>query len=107
MLHHLILLQMIPADSTILLNMTSVLYNEKVFIEPEKFKPQRYLEGDVQKVKQHTIPFGIGEFAVFIVLYYIVYYYMRHFKLAQRANCFHKGSGLYNIFIENLLRFQL
>ena len=69
MLHHLILLQMIPADSTILLNMTSVLYNEKVFIEPEKFKPQRYLEGDVQKVKQHTIPFGIGELTYFIVLY--------------------------------------
>ena len=71
---------MIPAGSTILLNMTSVLYNEKVFIEPEKFKPQRYLEGDVQKVKQHTIPFGIGELTYFIVIYYIVYYYMRHIK---------------------------
>ena len=79
----LILLQMIPAGSTILLNMTSVLYNEKVFIEPEKFKPQRYLEGDVQKVKQHTIPFGIGEFSYLIVLYYIVYYYMCHLKLAH------------------------
>ena len=74
----LILLQMIPAGSTILLNMTSVLYNEKVFIEPEKFKPQRYLEGDVQKVKQHTIPFGIGELS--LTWYYIVYYYMRHIK---------------------------
>ena len=58
----LILFQLIPAGSTILLNMTSVLYNEEVFIEPEKFKPQRYLEGNAQKVKQHTIPFGIGEF---------------------------------------------
>ena len=63
------MLQMIPAGSTILLNMTSVLYNEKIFIEPEKFKPQRYLEGDVQKVKQHTIPFGIVEYAYFKVSY--------------------------------------
>ena len=53
--------QLIPAGSELMLNMSSVLHDEKVFEEPEKFKPERYLEGDVTLKKQRTIPFGIGE----------------------------------------------
>ena len=52
--------QLIPAGSDILLNMASVLHDETVFEEPLKFRPERYLEGDVAKKKQQTLPFGLG-----------------------------------------------
>ena len=39
----------------------SVLHDEKVFEEPEKFKPERYLEGDIALKKQRTLAFGIGK----------------------------------------------
>ena len=54
-------LQLIPAGSDLMLNMASVLHDEKVFEEPENFKPERYLEGDIALKKQRTIPFGIGK----------------------------------------------
>ena len=44
-----------------MLNMASVLADKVVFEEPEKFKPERYLEGDIALKKQRTIPFGVGE----------------------------------------------
>lgn len=44
-----------------MLNMASVLHDESVFEEPDKFKPERYLTGDIALKKQRTIPFGIGE----------------------------------------------
>ena len=53
---------MIPAGAELLINMTSILADEKVFEEPEKFKPERYLEGDIALKKQRTIPFGIGKY---------------------------------------------
>ena len=52
--------QLIPAGSDILLNMASVLHDKTVFEEPLKFRPERYLEGDVAKKKQQTLPFGLG-----------------------------------------------
>jgi len=52
---------MIPADTEILLNMASVLHDETVFEDPTKFKPERYLTGNIALKKQRTIPFGIGE----------------------------------------------
>ena len=42
-------------------NMASALNDEKVFEEPKKFKPERYLTGDIALKKQRTIPFGIGK----------------------------------------------
>jgi len=41
--------------------MASVLYDPEVFEEPEKFKPERYLTGDITLKKKKTIPFGIGK----------------------------------------------
>ena len=51
---------MIPAGTDVLLNMASVLHDETVFEEPDKFKPERYLTGDIALKKKRTIPFGIG-----------------------------------------------
>ena len=45
-----------------MLNMSSVLNDETVFEEPDKFKPERYLTGDIALKKQRTIPFGIGKY---------------------------------------------
>ncbi|XP_067950732.1 cytochrome P450 2D20-like [Watersipora subatra] len=52
--------KILPSGADILLNMTSILYDETVFDEPDKFKPERYLIGDIALKKQQTIPFGIG-----------------------------------------------
>ena len=52
---------MIPAGTDVLLNMASVLHDETVFEEPDKFKPERYLTGDITLKKKRTIPFGIGK----------------------------------------------
>ena len=54
-------LQTIPAGADILINMASVLNDETVFEEPDMFKPERYLTGDIALKKQRTISFGIGE----------------------------------------------
>ena len=53
--------QRIPAGSDILLDMDSVLCDPEVFDEPYKFKPERFLTGDVEMQKQHALYFGIGE----------------------------------------------
>ena len=52
---------MIPAGADLILNMSSLLNDETVFEEPKKFKPERYLEGDIALKKQRTISFGIGK----------------------------------------------
>ena len=62
--HLLFYLQIIPAGADILLNMASVLHDETVFEEPNKFKPERYLTGDIALKKQRTIPFSIGKYSV-------------------------------------------
>ena len=51
---------MIPAGADLMLNLSSVLNDETVFEEPKRFKPERYLEGDIALKKQRTIPFGLG-----------------------------------------------
>ncbi|XP_067950308.1 cytochrome P450 2B9-like [Watersipora subatra] len=52
--------KLVPAGADVLLNMTSVLYDETVFEEPDEFKPERYLTGDIALKKQRTIPFSMG-----------------------------------------------
>jgi len=44
-----------------MINFLSVLHDETVFEQPLKFKPERYLTGNIALKKQRTIPFGIGE----------------------------------------------
>ena len=51
---------MIPAGADLLINYTSIVWDETMFEEPRKFKPERYLTGDITLKKQRTIPFGIG-----------------------------------------------
>ena len=55
---------MIPAGAELMLNMTSVLWDEEVFENAREFNPDRYLEGDIALKKARTIPFGIGKRAV-------------------------------------------
>ena len=53
---------MIPDGADLLMHIGSVLHDEKVFEEPEKFKPERYLEGDIVLKKQRTLAFSIGKY---------------------------------------------
>ena len=53
-------LKVIPAKTDLIMNMASVLHDEKIFENPEAFKPQQYLEGDTALKKQRTITFGLG-----------------------------------------------
>ena len=55
---------MIPAGAELMLNMTSVLWDEEVFENAREFNPDRYLEGDITLKKARTIPFGIGKRSV-------------------------------------------
>lgn len=43
------------------MNLSSVVRDEMVFEEPEKFKPERYLTGDIAFKKQRTAAFGFGK----------------------------------------------
>lgn len=43
-----------------IINMSSIMHDEKVFTDPLTFDPKRYFTGDVKTKKQRTIPFGIG-----------------------------------------------
>ena len=53
---------MIPDGADLLMHIGSVLHDEKVFEEPDKFKPERYLEGDISLKKQRTLAFSIGKY---------------------------------------------
>ncbi|KAF6040856.1 CYP2R1 [Bugula neritina] len=50
----------IPAGADLMINLDSVLFDEEVFEDPQSFKPERFLTGDITLKKQRTIPFGIG-----------------------------------------------
>ena len=40
--------------------MASVLHDESVFEEPDLFKPDRFLTGDIELKKSRNIAFGMG-----------------------------------------------
>ena len=54
--------KVIPSGTELMIDIASVLYDETVFEQPEKFKPERYLEGDVALKKQRTMAFGLGNY---------------------------------------------
>lgn len=41
-------------------NMTSIIHDESVFEEPDLFKPERFLAGDVDLKKNRNLVFGLG-----------------------------------------------
>lgn len=53
--------QVIPRGADLLLNMGSALLDPQIFDEPLKFKPERFLSGDIETKKHHSIFFGLGE----------------------------------------------
>jgi len=53
--------------------MASILHDPKVFEEADKFKPERYLTGDITLKKKRTIPFGIGKHVLIINLGTIIW----------------------------------
>ena len=52
----------IPANTTILYQISTVLYSQKYFSEPEKFKPERCLDAEGRFFQPvELIPFGVGK----------------------------------------------
>ena len=57
----------IPKDSMIIINLDSIQYDENVYPEPHKFKPERFLtaDGKFTGTKEKLMTFGIGKFFFF------------------------------------------
>ena len=55
----------IPKDCSIIVNLDTIHSDEKVFPEPDKFKPERFLTADGRHTgaKESTLPFGTGKFS--------------------------------------------
>jgi len=51
---------LIPKDTLIIPNMYSVHMNPELWPEPEKFKPERFLDSDNKIDKKELIPFSLG-----------------------------------------------
>ncbi|KAK2156658.1 hypothetical protein LSH36_208g04093 [Paralvinella palmiformis] len=52
---------LIPKDTLIIPNMYSVHMNPELWPEPEKFKPERFLDSDNKIDKKELIPFSLGK----------------------------------------------
>ena len=59
----------IPKDCSIIVNLDTIHSDEKVFPEPDKFKPERFLTADGRHTgaKESTLPFGTGKFSRYIL----------------------------------------
>ncbi|KAK2169207.1 hypothetical protein LSH36_12g36072 [Paralvinella palmiformis] len=51
----------IPKDTLVLSNMYSVHMNPELWPEPEKFKPERFLQRGMKVEKKELIPFSVGK----------------------------------------------
>ena len=51
----------IPKDSTVLINLNSILKDPEIFPDPDSFRPSRFLDEEGRlKVPKEFIPFSIG-----------------------------------------------
>ncbi|KAF6021961.1 hypothetical protein EB796_019732 [Bugula neritina] len=87
----------LPAGCELMINMASILWDEKVFEEPEKFKPERYLSGDVTLKKSRTIAFGIGEGLARMELSLFFTTFMQKFKVSLPAGHVPNLNGVCSI----------
>ena len=59
----------IPAGTTVLPNLFHIVNNPEVFPDPEKFNPDRFLDGDGKYVKNdHNIVFSIGDLNLCVLI---------------------------------------
>jgi cytochrome P450 len=55
----------IPAGTTVMPNLSYIVNNPKVFPNPEKFNPDRFLDSQGKYIKnEHNIIFGTGTFFI-------------------------------------------
>ncbi|KAF6021959.1 hypothetical protein EB796_019730 [Bugula neritina] len=87
----------VTAGCELMINMASILWDEKVFEEPEKFKPERYLSGDVTLKKSRTIAFGIGEGLARMELSLFFTTFMQKFKVSLPAGHVPNLNGVCSI----------
>ena len=53
----------IAKGTTVIINLHSVLWDEEIFPDPEKFKPERFLDDKGSFVSSEAcLPFSLGEF---------------------------------------------
>ncbi|XP_076761436.1 farnesoate epoxidase-like [Xylocopa sonorina] len=50
----------VPKDTVVILSLKSINMDPELWEEPEKFRPERFLNDDGQLIKDLTLPFGMG-----------------------------------------------
>ncbi|XP_067946219.1 cytochrome P450 2C23-like [Watersipora subatra] len=94
---------LIPSGADLMLNMASVLHDEQVYEDPHKFKPERYLTGNIAVKKQHTIPFGLGRRACLGKSLAKMEMFLFYVTLLQKYDiCLAEGEEVTDIPVESL-----
>ena len=64
----------IPAGTTVFANLWSIFRDPKVFPEPERFNPGRFMKDENENVAKpdELIPFGIGSYMILCIAYSLV-----------------------------------